>query len=166
MSDLANHRVMVLPGDGDSVPGLDMLHKVRKGGHGLGPADHGGIDRPGTHDSFHTHSREDECSYILAGELMFEVGDQTVQAGPGSYVLKPRGVPHAFWNLGSEPARVMEIHVPDFFDQFYDELGAILGGTVSQPDRQAAQAALHAKYGLVLNWDRTAELAARYGLSP
>ncbi len=40
----------------------------------------------------HTHSREDECSYILSGELMFQVGDETLTAGSGCYVIKPRDV--------------------------------------------------------------------------
>ena len=40
-------------------------------------------------------------------------------------MIKPRGVSHAFWNPGSEPARVMELNVPATFAHYYDEAGAI-----------------------------------------
>jgi mannose-6-phosphate isomerase-like protein (cupin superfamily) len=46
----------------------------------------------------HTHSHEDEYSYILAGQVGIQVGRQVILAGPGDVLAKPRGVPHAFWN--------------------------------------------------------------------
>ena len=52
----------------------------------------------------HTHENEDEYSYVLGGRLGAMVGDQVVEAGPGELVTKPRGIPHAFWNAGDEPA--------------------------------------------------------------
>ena len=54
----------------------------------------------------HTHSREDECSYVLEGRVVVRVGDREIEAGPGELVWKPRGVPHAFWNPGPERARL------------------------------------------------------------
>jgi quercetin dioxygenase-like cupin family protein len=60
----------------------------------------------------HTHAREDECSYVLQGELTCYVGGEVVLTQNGSYVLKPRGVPHAFHNAGSETVRVIEILTP------------------------------------------------------
>jgi len=41
-----------------------------------------------------------------------QIGDEVIEAGPGDLVLKPRGVRHAFWNPGDEPARVLEIISP------------------------------------------------------
>jgi quercetin dioxygenase-like cupin family protein len=46
----------------------------------------------------HTHRNEDEYSLVLEGTICVEVGGQTFEAGPGSVVAKPRGVPHAFSN--------------------------------------------------------------------
>ena len=46
----------------------------------------------------HTHSREDELSYVVYGTVQAQVGDQVVTAGPRELIWKPRGVPHAFWN--------------------------------------------------------------------
>src|SRR3954462_7573681 len=94
--------IVVRPDEGARVRGMDMVHKVDAGRleGGLlvmeGGLAAGGLIPP------HTHTREDECSYVIAGEVMFQVGEDIVTATPGSYVIKPRGVPHAFWNCGSE----------------------------------------------------------------
>ena len=69
----------------------------------------------------HTHAREDECSYVLQGELTCYVGGEVVLAQNGSYVLKPRGVPHVFHSAGSETARVIEILTPGgSFEGYFD----------------------------------------------
>jgi mannose-6-phosphate isomerase-like protein (cupin superfamily) len=93
----------------------------------------------------HTHSREDEWTYILQGQVGVEVGGKVVLAGPGDMVLKPRAVPHAFWNPTDEPARLLEIITPGGFEAYFEELGVILAA--AEPDLS-----------------RIDELAARYGL--
>ena len=60
----------------------------------------------------HTHVAEDELSYVLDGEVGFRVGDAVTIAGPGTYVQKPRGIPHTFWNATDRPARVIELLLP------------------------------------------------------
>ena len=95
------------------------------------------------------------------------MGDEIVTADAGSYVVKPRGVPHAFWNAGSEPARVMELHVPATFASYYDEVGAILADSaLTEHERRAALEAHHARYGVTFHWDRVADLARRFGVRP
>src|SRR3989440_6450557 len=46
----------------------------------------------------HTHKNEDEYSYVLTGRMGAMIADEVVEAGPGEFVLKPRGIPHAFWS--------------------------------------------------------------------
>ena len=48
----------------------------------------------------HTHANEDEYSFVLSGRLTAMIGDEVVEAGPGELVVKPRGIPHAFWHAG------------------------------------------------------------------
>src|SRR5262245_50091629 len=57
----------------------------------------------------HTHTDEDEISYILEGEVGIQIGDRVLQAGPGTLVFKPRQVPHAFWNATERSARLLEM---------------------------------------------------------
>lgn len=44
----------------------------------------------------HTHEREDELYYLLAGAIRFEVGGASIVARAGDVVFLPRGVPHSF----------------------------------------------------------------------
>jgi quercetin dioxygenase-like cupin family protein len=167
MSQDAGSRIIIRPGDGARVHGMDMAHKVdahRLGGRLLVMESQ---VAPGALLPPHTHTREDECSYVISGRLVFEVGEEVVTAEAGSYVIKPRGVSHAFWNAGSEPARVMELHVPASFASYYDEVGAIFADSaMSEHERREALEAHHARYGVTFHWDRVAELADRHGVRP
>src|SRR3954470_6579252 len=70
----------------------------------------------------HVHSREDEYSYVLEGTIGARVGDREVIAGPGSYLIKPRGLMHTFWNAGPGPARLLEVISPAGFEAYFAEL--------------------------------------------
>jgi mannose-6-phosphate isomerase-like protein (cupin superfamily) len=67
---------------------------------------------PGRMAPPHVHWGEDEFSCVLEGELGARVGDQEVVATAGSIILKPKGVPHCFWNSTSKPAKFIEIISP------------------------------------------------------
>src|SRR5215208_4563849 len=94
----------------------------------------------------HVHDREDEYSYVLAGRIGVQIGDDVLEAGPGELVLKPRGIAHAFWNPGEEDARVLEIISPAGFEQYFVDLAPALAAE-GEPDF-AALAAIQARYGL------------------
>jgi mannose-6-phosphate isomerase-like protein (cupin superfamily) len=48
----------------------------------------------------------DEVSYILEGEIDFQIGDQKVQASPGYFINLPMGVAHAF-TVRSPQAKIL-----------------------------------------------------------
>src|SRR5919109_78378 len=73
-----------------------------------------------------THANEDEISYVVAGRLGTQVGDDVLVAGPGDTVVKPRGVPHAFWNAGDEPARLLELISPAGFENYFRAVAPLL----------------------------------------
>jgi quercetin dioxygenase-like cupin family protein len=50
----------------------------------------------------HVHEN-DVWLYVLEGEMHARVGDEVVKATPGSWVLKPRRIPHTMWNGGPSP---------------------------------------------------------------
>jgi quercetin dioxygenase-like cupin family protein len=77
----------------------------------------------------HVHPHEDEFSYILEGEIGARVGDEVLQATIGSYVFKPRGLPHTFWNATTKPARLLELISPAGFEKY---LGKLLLPSVAQ----------------------------------
>jgi quercetin dioxygenase-like cupin family protein len=85
----------------------------------------------------HVHAN-DVWVYVLSGEVGVQVGDERATAGPGSWLLKPRNIPHAIWNATSEPARILELLTPAGSEDFYVEAQA-----VNSPEDFAAVCARH-----------------------
>jgi uncharacterized cupin superfamily protein len=114
----------------------------------------------------HTHTREDECAFVLEGELTFDVGGEVVVAPAGSFVVKPRGVYHAFCNTGTEAARVLEIHSPGEFENYYDEYEQIVESAMDEDERLKARVELGERYGVAWHDERIPEAMARFGIGP
>jgi mannose-6-phosphate isomerase-like protein (cupin superfamily) len=111
----------------------------------------------------HTHAEEDEYSYVLSGRMGAMVGDEVVEAGPGELVAKPRGIPHAFWNAGEEPVRLLELISPGAFAQYFADLAPILSAD-GPPDFEAI-GAVQARYRLSMDVDSIGPLCERFGLT-
>ena len=109
-----------------------------------------------------TCTHEDEFSYILEGEIGAWIGDEMLQATTGSYVFKPRGLPHTFWNATAKPARLLELISPAGFEKYFAELADLLrtGGGVDQITNLAE------RYGMELRMDWVPELCAKFKLKP
>ena len=115
----------------------------------------------------HTHSREDEWSYVLDGEVGFLLGDDELVAHAGDLVPKPRGIRHAFWNAGDAPARVLEIITPAGFEDFFDQ-AAVIAAEHPDPEDEAAfpkWQRLFAAHGVEWEPETIAQLAERHGLT-
>jgi len=112
----------------------------------------------------HIHYREDELSYVISGEIGVRIGDRDYVAGPGSYVFKPRGIPHTFWNAGPEPAHLLEVIWPAGFEQFFAELGELVATCPPEelPERRAEIARAYDHHFVCDEW--VPELKARHGL--
>ena len=59
----------------------------------------------------HRHDDHVDSFYVLDGEVEFQLGEESVRAGPGTFVSAPIGVTHGFRPVGR--ARVFNIHAPD-----------------------------------------------------
>jgi uncharacterized cupin superfamily protein len=112
----------------------------------------------------HTHSREDEVSFVIEGEIGGFIGAQEFRAPQGAYVLKPRGIPHAVWNSGSEVARIAEIVSPAGFESFFAALNALLAGATAE-QAMAQVPALGAQYGLTYHLEDLPRLLQEHGLT-
>ena len=110
----------------------------------------------------HTHEHEDEYSFVLAGRMCAQIGDEVVEAEAGELVLKPRGIPHAFWNPGDEESRVLEIISPAGFEQYFADLAPHLGGE-GPPDPEAL-GAVRERYGLTMDTQSIGRLVEEHGL--
>jgi mannose-6-phosphate isomerase-like protein (cupin superfamily) len=113
----------------------------------------------------HFHRNEDEYSFVLEGTLGGLLGDEIVEAGPGSWVFKPRGEWHTFWNAGDVPCRIIEVISPAGFENFFREYADVFrladGGL---PD-VARLAEVNDRYDLEMDFESVTGLCRRFGLS-
>lgn len=108
----------------------------------------------------HRHSREDEYSFVLEGRVGGHFDGEEVVGEVGDLICKPRGEWHTFWNAGDVPARILEIISPGGFEQCFREMHAV--GAALDPD---ALAALVARYGIDVDFERTGAIIERHGLT-
>lgn len=83
---------------------------------------------PGDGPPLHVHAAEDEAWYVLEGRLRFRLGTGLHAAPAGSFVFVPRGTPHCFQNVGSEPARILVLFTPAGMERFFDRFAALPDG--------------------------------------
>ncbi len=50
--------------------------------------------------------------FVIEGRGLFILGEESVEAGPGTLIPNPRGVPHGLRNLGEGPLRVLAVKNP------------------------------------------------------
>jgi quercetin dioxygenase-like cupin family protein len=109
----------------------------------------------------HRHTREDEYSYVLEGQVGALLGDTVVVGNRGDLIVKPRGQWHTFWNAGDEPARILEIISPAGFERYFAELVELGGSRKASPQELRA---LGQRYGLEVNPQSIPDLLARFDL--
>lgn len=113
---------------------------------------------------FHRHTREDEISYVLEGQLAVKEGDTVSIVEAGEFGVKKRGVWHTFWNPGTEPLRFLEMIVPGEFAGYFEELAEMLPETGTR-DREVKNRLddLGEAYGFESDFVGIPELKAEHG---
>ena len=106
----------------------------------------------------HYHHNEDEYSYVLKGKLGALLGDDVVVAGPGTWVFKPRGQWHTFWNASDEPCEIIEVISPAGFEYFFREVSAAWGDLEKFAE-------INARYCLDMDFESVPKLCERFQLT-
>ena len=89
---------------------------------------------PGGGPPPHVHSREEECFFVLEGEITFQVGEDRVVATAGTFANMPVGTPHSFKNESSVTAKMIITIAPAGLEQMFFEVGiALLQGATTAP---------------------------------
>src|ERR1700737_4300179 len=65
----------------------------------------------GSPAGMHTHV-VDQIFYILSGTMSLQIDGTAYEAGPGTLVFFPTGVPHRNWNGGTEPTVHLAFNTP------------------------------------------------------
>ena len=112
----------------------------------------------------HMHTKEDEFTLILEGTVGARLGEKTIEEIPaGSWLVKPRDIPHAMWNVGTEPARILEVVSPGGLERYFEQIAPVL--MEHGPDWTKRYYALAEEFGLTILDDWSDELKAKYGIS-
>jgi quercetin dioxygenase-like cupin family protein len=95
--------------------------------------------------ALHVHPEFEETFYVLEGQIALRVGSEAQEAGPGTVAMVPRGTPHTFANLSSEPARMLVLVTPGGFERYFEALIAAvrIAGGFPPPDELAALGIAH-----------------------
>lgn len=106
----------------------------------------------------HFHHNEDEYSYVLKGTLGALLGDEVVMAEQGSWVFKPRGQWHTFWNPKDTQCEIIEVISPAGFENYFREL-AKAGGDIEM------FGIINKRYNLEMDFESIPELCDRFELT-
>jgi mannose-6-phosphate isomerase-like protein (cupin superfamily) len=109
----------------------------------------------------HTHASTDEWSYVLQGRVGARIAGDEFTAGPGSWILKPRGLMHTFWNAGPEPARIIELLMPGRFETFFRRMTDLARRDALTDE---VMEDLAGEFETTVSMDWVDDLASRYGL--
>ena len=92
-------------------------------------------EMPGYHTNLHRHNHTDEAFYVMDGVLTVKINDKLSDYPAGSYVLIPRGTPHAQGNRGKVPARILLTMTPGGFERsFKDRVNLFKTAKPTDPD--------------------------------
>jgi mannose-6-phosphate isomerase-like protein (cupin superfamily) len=106
---------------------------------------------PNMDGPLHVHHREDEGFWILEGSITLEVGETSVELGPGDFGWGPRGVPHRY-STGDEGCRMLYVMTPGGFEDFVRAVGGPAASrTLPRPSDEEP------------DWDRIAAAAEAHG---
>ena len=156
-----NGKVVIQPHDGDRFDfgGLGVHWKINGSNTGQRfSIVHHPIAPHALAAPLHYHHKEDELSYVLKGTLGALLGDEVLTAEPGTWVFKPRGHWHTFWNAGDTPCEIIEIISPAGFENYFREVAAAWG-------HLDAFARLNRTYSLDMDFDSVPRLCDRFDLS-
>jgi quercetin dioxygenase-like cupin family protein len=72
--------------------------------------------------ALHRHQAQDEWFYVIRGEFIFQVGDDTFNLHPGDSAFAPRKIPHAYAMISEGEGQMLLLFQPagsmeDFFLQ-------------------------------------------------
>ena len=105
---------------------------------------------PGGGPPLHTHANEEECFFVLEGEVTLTIDGRIITAKPGESAFVPRGAAHCFENRSKREARVLVLFTPGNIEGFFD-YGLPVNGAVPSDEYSIQRIAeLGPNYGLTL----------------
>jgi mannose-6-phosphate isomerase-like protein (cupin superfamily) len=109
----------------------------------------------------HTHTKEDEFSFVYRGQLGARIGEDDLLVEEGGLLFQPRNVLHALWNPTDVEVVLLVFITPPGFEGFFRDMGAL--------DRPADPERVHdinTRYGHISHAELIPELTSHYAVVP
>jgi quercetin dioxygenase-like cupin family protein len=74
----------------------------------------------------HSHSRETEGFYVIAGQFSIQFGDYKIVTKPGAFLHSNKGITHAYKNIGNSTGHLLLQYMPAGFENFFAEVGTLI----------------------------------------
>jgi len=100
----------------------------------------------------HFHESEDEGFYVRSGTVRMVIGDRTIEATAGSFLLAPRGVHHAFIFASGDASLLLLLSGGSGHEQLFRAIG-----------EPAARREIPPRSSQAPDFERLAATAARHG---
>jgi quercetin dioxygenase-like cupin family protein len=162
---IGQERIVVQSGEGELVAtvfGYDVIRKI------TAQQTSGAVSvveltyPPGNFTPPHRHEKTVEVGYVLEGELGFMVAEENFRVSAGSFVVRPKGVPHAIWNITDRHARLLDMYTPAGFEAWFQELARLVGGPKPPAMETLFEAGL--RYDTVFMPELAPRLIQKFGL--
>ncbi len=85
----------------------------------------------------HYHRGRDEFFYVLTGEVILRIGDESQTAPAGTFAFVPRGTVHGFHNASHDAATLLVMHHTGGFEQFLEAMRELSSRNGSKEERAA-----------------------------
>jgi len=95
----------------------------------------------------HSHSKNEECVYVIEGTLRYSVDSVTRDLRPGDWMFTPKGSVHQFSNPHGEDARALIVLTPDIGARYFRDVAAV--ANVGGPPDRVKLLSVMSRYGLV-----------------
>lgn len=97
--------------------------------------------------ALHLHHRQDEWFYVIRGEFIVKVGDETLTLGPGDSAFAPRKIPHAFAMTSEGEGQMLVLFQPaGTMEDFFHEMASF--GSGIPKDQETKLRELWARHGM------------------
>lgn len=117
---------------------------------------------PGNFTPPHRHEKTTEIGYILDGSLGVMIAEEDFVAGPGTFFIRPAGVPHALWNNTHRPVRFLDIYTPAGMEAWFEELARLTSG--AEPPTLERLFEAGRRYDTIFMPELAPPLIKKYGL--
>jgi mannose-6-phosphate isomerase-like protein (cupin superfamily) len=117
----------------------------------------------------HLHKGLDEIMFVLGGTATVWIDGQIVEIKAGGWHLRPRQIPHTFWNGSDQPLNFIDMYFNQNFveELFHHIIPDMLKNQLSPSDPGIVKRIddLNRRFGVVMFPEKRQPLIERYGLT-